>query len=296
LIRLRHFLHPFRSASTLHRRVRARISTAYYRALAKREYRKIPRGQRNRCWCGGELLPFHWHLSYGVCAQCGCYVNRYPPVPEELKRLYSFDLYWHTRARLKGQATIEHRASNDRSDGRLDYWLQLIERYAPPTGRVVEAGCAHGVLLFELKARGYECVGVEPDEKTADWTKRNMGLDIRPGFFPAVDLPDCDLFLAFDVIEHSSDPLAFARGFAQLLKPGGVAIIQTPIDRYTFQPPFGERFKDAFDDIEHLHLFTDKAMKELGSRSGLDILSASERLWLHHETCIFKKPFVQNEG
>ena len=250
---------------------------------------RIRRDRRDHCWCGGALLPFEWHASYGVCADCGTYVNRHPPLPGELKRLYSFDLYWHARQQLKGHPTIEHRPENDRSDGRVDYWLKLIERYGPSAGRVVEIGCGSGVLLVELKARGYECIGVEPDEKTAEWAGQNMGLDVRPGFFPDVDLPKCNLFLAFDVIEHCPDPEGFMRDGAQLLNPGGVAIIQTPIDRYDDEPPFGERFKDAFDDIEHLHLFTNKAMQELAQRSGLQIVSKGERLWLHHEVCVFGK-------
>ena len=160
-----------------------------YRHFAERLFRDIRRDERDRCWCGGELLPFKWHHSYGVCAKCGCYVNRHPPLSEELKRLYSFDLYWHTRQKLKGHPAIEHRPINDRSDGRVGYWLGLIQRYGPSAGQVVEVGCGHGVLLAELKARGYECVGIEPDELTAEWTKQNMGLDVRPGFFPGVELP-----------------------------------------------------------------------------------------------------------
>jgi len=286
MLRLRHILHPLRSAKSACRRV----SQSIYSLRAKRQFRNICRGQRDHCWCGGELLPFKWHPSYDVCAECDCYVNRRPPLLEELNRLYSFDLYWHTRQRLKGYPAIEHRPMNDRSDGRVDYWLGLIQRYGPSAGRVVEVGCGHGVLLAELKARGYDCIGVEPDDRTAAWTRGQTGLDIRPGFFPCVDLPKCDLFLAFDVIEHSQEPEAFMRAAAQLLNQNGVAIIQTPIDRYDYQPPFGERFEAAFDDLEHLYLFSDEAMRQLALRSGLQIVTLNERLWLHHEVCVFRKP------
>ncbi len=46
---------------------------------------------------------------------------------------------------------------------------------------------------------------------------------------------------------------------AQLLSYGGIAIIQTPID-YDYEPPFGERFDAAFDDVEHIHVFVDRVM------------------------------------
>jgi len=286
MLRAGHIFHPILSARPTYGRLRRVVA----RLLWTQKFRHIRRGKRDRCWCGGQLLPFTWHPNYGVCAWCGCYVNQRPPLPEELARLYSFDLYWHTRQRLKGHPTIEHRPINDRSDGRIDYALGLVQRYGPPSGLVVEVGCAHGLLLAELKSRGYHCVGVEPDERTAEWVRRNTGLDVRPGFFPGVDLPMCDLFVAFDVIEHSPEPQAFMQAAAQLLHPGGVAILQTPVDRYDYQPPFGERFEDAFDDLEHLHLFTDRAMEELASRAGLQVVTLAERLWLHHEICIFRKP------
>ena len=285
LIEGRHILHPICSAKSVLRKT----SLYFGRQIAARQARNIRRGKCDSCWCGGALLPFAWHAGYGVCSNCGCYVNRYPPLPEELEHIYSFDFYWHSRSRLRGHGTIEDRPSIDKRDGRLEYWLNLIERVAARSGRVVEVGCAHGLLLAELKARGYQCVGLEPDPKTAAWTHQNTGLDVRAGFFPDVQLPECDLFLAFDVLEHSPNPLLFLGAVSNLLSPGGIAIIQTPIDRYSFQPPFAERFSDAFSDLEHLFLFTDKAMQQLSRRVGLQIVNQTERLWLHHEICVFEK-------
>lgn len=289
MIRLRHILHPIRSAKSLCRRVHSHASTYFYKRIGEREFGNIARGQRDKCWCSGELLPFKWHNSYGVCAECGCYVNRRPPLPEELQRLYSLDLYWHTRQKLKGYPTIEQRPVNDRADGRVQCWLELIERYGPARGRVVEVGCAHGVLLAELKSRNYDCLGVEPDEQTAEWTRQKTGLDIRAGFFPGVPLPRCDLFLAFDVIEHVSDPLAFLQGAGQLLPPGGVAILQTPIDRHARSaPPFGEMFEKVFDDIEHQFVFVDKSMQRLGRQAGFRVLA--QTAWcVAHEIVVFER-------
>jgi 2-polyprenyl-3-methyl-5-hydroxy-6-metoxy-1,4-benzoquinol methylase len=95
--------------------------------------------------------------------------------------------------------------------------------------------------------------------------------------------------LAIDVLEHSPSPKDFLCEVSRLLKPGGIAIIQTAIDRYEYNPPFGERF-DMFDDIEHMFLFTDKAMQELAKRADLEVLTLEERLGLAGEICIFRKP------
>ncbi len=286
MIRFRHLLHPLRSGRSGYRRATAAMAR-WHRARA---FRDIARAERDRCWCGGELRSFSWHPSYGVCAHCGCYVNRPPTQSKQMERLYSFDLYWHSRQRLKGHPPIEDRPASDRSDGRIDVWLGLIARFAPLQATAIEVGCAHGELLAELRSRGYRCLGVEPDETTARWVRNRTGLDVRVGFFPHLQLPPCDLFLAFDVLEHSPDPLVFLRGVTGILKGGGIAIIQTPIDRYELEPPFGEQFSKAFDDLEHLFLFTDKAIGELAQRSGLRVIDNTERLWLHHEICVLRNP------
>jgi len=284
VLKLRHILHPIRSAMSLYRMMNRYV----YSYFAKRQFSNIRRGRRDRCWCGGGLVPFKWHPSYGICANCGCYVNWHPPLPEELKRLYSFDLYWRTRQRLKGHPTIEHRPVNDRSDGRVDFWLWLIERYGASAKRVVEVGCGSGVLLAELKSCGYKCIGVEPDEQTAKWVRQNMGLDVRPGIFPHVDLPKCDLFVALDVLEHSPNPEGFMRGAAELLNPGGVAIIQTPIDRYDYEPPFGNMFGKVFDDLEHLFIFSATSISRLVDTLELRPI-ANDQWCLAHEIVVFQR-------
>jgi len=144
------------------------------------------------------------------------------------------------------------------------------------------------VLLTELQARGYSCTGVEISDDVAVWMRDSTGLDIRSGFFPGVELPKCDLFLAFDVLEHSPCPVEFLKNAAAHLSANGVAIIQTAIDRYDYQPPFGVRF-DMFDDLEHLFLFTDQAIRALAKEADLEIVSLNESLWLGGEACILRK-------
>ena len=284
-IRARHVLHPWRSFQSLYRIGAALL----YRKFSKDPFADVLRRNQNLCWCGGQLEPISWHDRYGVCAQCGSYVNMYPPVKEALSQLYSMGEYWHARQRRKGHPPIEGRQVNDLKDGRVAYWLDLINRFSVRHGLAVEVGCGSGVLLTELQRKGYKCTGVEPDARTAEWIRDKTGLDIRSGFFPEVEVPICDLFLAFDVIEHSPDPIGFMDGISKVLAPDGIAIIQTPIERYGYKPPFGEKFGHAFDDVEHLFLFSDKAIRMLAAKADLEVVSASERLALHHETCVLRK-------
>lgn len=282
--------HPIRSARVLGTATRR----ATYRALAERQLRQLHRGERSQCWCGAPLLPFRWHASYGSCAEgCG-YVNRRPPL--DLYRLYESRLYWHVVQRAHGYGAIESRGELYRRDGRLGFWLHLIARYGTPAGRVVEVGCAPGVLLKELSHRGYECVGVEPDRETAAWIRRTSGVDVRAAVFPDVDLPECDMLLAFDVLEHATDPHAFLAGASRLLREGGVTIVQTPIERYGYDPPFGAAFESAFKEFEHLFLFTERGIERLAAATGFTVISSHERFALHHEVCVLRRDAVRRLG
>jgi 2-polyprenyl-3-methyl-5-hydroxy-6-metoxy-1,4-benzoquinol methylase len=265
-----------------------------YRWRVDRRFRKLRRDQRDQCWCGGSLRAFRWHASYGVCDACGCYVNRHPPCPEEFATIYSSAWYWGAVSRMRGLPDIRERAALYTADGRLNHWLRLVEKFAPTARRVVEIGCAPGVLLAELQRRGCRCVGVEAEESVAGWIRERVGVDVRCGIFPdaALSLGPCDLFMAFDVLEHVPSPEVFLREAARLLTPGGVAIIQTPIDRYDDELPLGEEVSVVFDDVEHLFIFVDKAMMALGARTGLEVVSLTEAPWQRrHELCIYRKPY-----
>lgn len=211
-----------------------------------------------------------------------------PPLQEELARLYSFDFYWHTLQRFRGHPEIEERSLYDKSDGRIEYWLSVLDTCTPPGKRVLEIGCAHGVLLMELSKRGFQCTGVEVDEATAKWTAEKTGLPVKAGLFPGVSVPNCDLFLSFDVLEHSVSPESFLMEAARLLSQGGIAVIQTPIDFENLTPPFGPMFEKSFDDTQHLFVFSRRSIRMLAERVGLNF--RSEHQWRPgHEIVVLEK-------
>lgn len=192
-----------------------------------------------------------------------------------------------------GHPPIEERGERYQAEGRLDYWLSLVHRFGPKTGTVIEVGCAPGVLLAELKKAGYECVGVEPDGEIGEWLRRKLDIDVREGLFPNVELPPCDLLLAFDVAEHTPEPLAFWKGVAALLRPGGVAIIQTAIQCSDYDHPFKSR-PDFFNDVEHLYLYTDKSVRKLTTLACLELVALEDAIGTLGQICVLRKQGHEN--
>jgi 2-polyprenyl-3-methyl-5-hydroxy-6-metoxy-1,4-benzoquinol methylase len=112
---------------------------------------------------------------------------------------------------------------------------QLLERLGKRgTVRLLDVGCADGRLLDWYKAskEGHrlETHGIEMSASAAA-VARSRGHQVVTGRFEIdTELPAgaFDLILAYHVIEHVSDPRAFAQRAADLLAPGGLFVVATP--------------------------------------------------------------------
>lgn len=94
--------------------------------------------------------------------------------------------------------------------------------------RVLEIGCGTGYLLSLLKARGADVLGIEPGAQGRDGGRRH-GVSVVNGFFPHPEVAGkFDLVIAYAVLEHIPDPVAFMRTIGDSLSVHGVAYIAVP--------------------------------------------------------------------
>lgn len=115
------------------------------------------------------------------------------------------------------------------------YVSAMQERFAlNGESRVVEVAANDGYLLQYVKALGIPCYGVEPTASTAA-TARAKGIEIVEEFFGVklagelvVKGMQADLMAANNVLAHVPDINDFICGFANLLKPTGVATFEFP--------------------------------------------------------------------
>ncbi|MEY4841642.1 MAG: hypothetical protein RJA12_366, partial [Planctomycetota bacterium] len=158
------------------------------------------------------------------------------------------------------------------------YVGEMVARFGLDAGsRVVEVAANDGYLLQYVKARGIACTGVEPTASTAA-AARAKGIEIVQDFFGrrlAADMAShglqADLMAANNVLAHVPDINDFAAGFAELLKPRGVA---------TFEFPHLLRLMaDAqFDTIYHEHFsyLSLTAVQRVFERAGLQVFDVQE--------------------
>ncbi len=138
----------------------------------------------------------------------------------------------------KGSSAMLHRLN----PVRLGYIRRQIDRHFgsdkimrhPLTGkRALDMGCGAGLLCEPLARLGAVVTGVDaaPENIAAARTHAasvGLSIDYRAGDTGAVGADQFDLVTSLEVIEHVSDPRAFAAGLARALADGGLVVLSTP--------------------------------------------------------------------
>jgi SAM-dependent methyltransferase len=100
----------------------------------------------------------------------------------------------------------------------------------PPGGRLLEAGCGHGLLLDEARRLGWDVLGLEPAAGAAAHARDVLGLPVEEVTLadPSLDGAEFDAVALVDVLEHLEDPVGAQRRAQELLAPGGALLVVTP--------------------------------------------------------------------
>lgn len=128
----------------------------------------------------------------------------------------------------------------------------LVDRVASraDTGRppaVLDVGCGTGIAARQFRAAGCTVLGVEPDERMADFARR-LGVPAEVATFEAWDPAGRE----FDVVAagqswHWVDPVAGAAKAARVLRPGGRLVVFWNVPEPP--PAVAEAFAEAYESV-----------------------------------------------
>lgn len=156
------------------------------------------------------------------------------------------------------------------------------ERHLGANSLVAEVASNDGYLLQYYQKRGVPVLGIEPAKNIAAAAEKERGIATVCDFFGkavARRLADegkrADVIHANNVLAHVADLNGVVAGFAAMLKPDGIAVIEAPYVRDMIDHV-------EFDTIYHEHLcyFSLSALDRLFARHGLRITHV-ERLPIH---------------
>jgi SAM-dependent methyltransferase len=108
--------------------------------------------------------------------------------------------------------------------------IRSLERLLGGPGSVLDVGCGPGVLLNQMRARGWTARGTERSPAAAQQARDVFHLDVR-----AQDVDELvaegvtfDTVVLWHVAEHLHRPHETIEGIARLLRPGGILLVAVP--------------------------------------------------------------------
>ncbi len=203
------------------------------------------------------------HGDYYRCVDCGTLNQVSLPRGEELHNLY--------RA-MSDEGYLPEEEGRRRHARRL---LDLLGAHVP-RGRLLDVGCAYGLMLDEARRRGYEVEGVELSADAVRYARERLGLPVREmaledgALGDALESERYDAVLAVDVLEHFDDPVAALDCLCALLAPGGALLIVTPDPTSLMARVAGRRWWCY--EPAHACLIPRKTLYELIRRRGLVVV------------------------
>jgi SAM-dependent methyltransferase len=96
--------------------------------------------------------------------------------------------------------------------------------------KILEAGCGTGSFLEGMKKRGFDCTGLELNQKAVD-VCRQKGLNVQRELLEEHRVDHAgmyDVCCSFQVLEHVYDVNSFINSSLACLRPGGKLIIAVP--------------------------------------------------------------------
>lgn len=174
----------------------------------------------------------HLHrLTQGELVRCqNCHLVLFTPRPtfEDLANFYNTSSY---RDCYQNSTMAEINFARERYR-HLKYILNRYDRNLQNRSIkiMLDIGCGEGHLLKIATEDGWQITGTEISVKATETANQLLENKVLAGDILDLNLPDnsFDLITIYHVIEHLIEPIPTLEKIKQLLKPNGIAFIETP--------------------------------------------------------------------
>lgn len=204
----------------------------------------------------GDKLEMRPQADLYNCRECNLYFKYPRPSREQLDGLYK-------------NANPQHWQYNltDREDWQIA--IRFINKNLSK-GTIVDVGCWDGAFLINMEA-SWKCYGTEINPVALNSAK-DKGVEIISDNFDELMFSPFkfDVVTAFNVIEHTEDPLNFIRIMSKIANDNGLIIISTGnSESYTWKLSKGKYWYSAFP--EHLSFINVSWAYSVADRLNLQI-------------------------
>ena len=186
-----------------------------------------------------------------------------------------------------------------------NYYLELLEKYIPGKGTLLDIGCGRGHLLKQAKKRGWDCIGYDVDCASVDYFSKKLDVKIYCGDFESINWKQdsFDVVSMHHVFEHLKDPIKYLDIIKSILVNGGILFIAIPnikslssILKFKLEK-LGIKKKNIakyYDTSHHLFYFDPKSLSKILSKQGYKILHLRSGHKVSPNQSMLKRYFHRN--
>ncbi len=231
-------------------------------------YSAPPAGETAFAVAAGE-----YGRAYSRCRLCG---HWFSDNPMDLSGLYGgsyVDNTYGDRMRATFDRIVALPPERSDNSARADCVINFAQKHLPAAAapRLLDIGAGLSVFPYRMKAAGWRCTALDPDERTARHAREVVGVDALVGDFMTLDLSGAGTFdvITFNkVLEHVQDPVSMLARARPLLAKGGFVYFEVPDgEAASVEGPGREEFF-----IEHHHAFSAASAALLAVRAGFSPL------------------------
>jgi len=195
----------------------------------------------------GSAFPFGtvWNgrrYDYLRCGRCRSSFISPLPSEDEFRLMYDQSSYHDCYYQCEGEEPT-------------DTALPAIRDRLPSVGRLLDFGCGNGAFLRAARSAGFDCEGVELDEKARAQASANSGCPVRSLAEVMGSGSTFGVIHLGDVLEHLPSPEAVMRELEPLLAKGGIFFIEGPLEDNPSLVLFASRAFGAFKKLAGRSLY-----------------------------------------
>jgi SAM-dependent methyltransferase len=227
------------------------------------------------------------------CIDCTHVFTDFTPTLTEVNQIYSDDYFF------KGGAGYEdYTLEKDMLIKRGEYYATKISRLITP-GKVLDVGAAAGFILKGFINKGWQGIGIEPNNSMAEYGKKELGINIKRGTIETVELEDeFDLVILIQVMAHIYDLHNSMKRINSFLKPGGHVLIETWNKDSLTARLFGKYWHE-YSPPGTLNYFSKKTLNQLMLRYDfIKVAEGTPKKSIHskHAKSLIKHKLLESKG
>jgi len=200
------------------------------------------------------------------CVSCGLQITQDVPGKDAIAAYYRSEDYISHSNTSKGLISKLYKAVRALT---LRQKRKLITKHTGLSeGRILDIGAGTGFFLQEMKKRGWEVKGLEPDPAARKVAEDTCSIRLEePAELFTLPRQSFHVITLWHVLEHVHDLRDYLGAFQHVLLPGGKLFIAVPNHASFDAGRYGE-FWAAYDVPRHLYHFSPKSMESMMKNAG----------------------------